>query len=163
MKITEEKKDDIVICKVQGEVNLDTSPDLRKKFDSFISSNTKKIIINFSDVPYIDSSGLATLIELLQRLRKIDGKFRICNMSEKVRSIFPCRECILSNEICGITFNRSRIFCSYIYRNSAGDAKRLSTGKDGSSYLCGIFSCCIFMQGIKPSINRVGSGRARGF
>ncbi|MBU1366813.1 MAG: STAS domain-containing protein [Candidatus Omnitrophica bacterium] len=88
MKITEEKKDDIVICKVQGEVNLDTSPDLRKRFDSFISSNTKKIIINFSDVPYIDSSGLATLIELLQRLRKIDGKFRICNMSEKVRSIF---------------------------------------------------------------------------
>lgn len=88
MKITESIKNNVIICSVEGEINIDTSPDLRKAFDRFIHNNIKKIVIDFSGVSYIDSSGLATLIELLQRLKRIDGKFRICSMSAKVKNIF---------------------------------------------------------------------------
>jgi anti-anti-sigma factor len=88
MKITNENKGDIVICKVEGEIDINTSPQLRKAFDEFIHSNSKKILIDFSSVSYIDSSGLATLIELLQRLKKINGKFRLFNMNQKVKNIF---------------------------------------------------------------------------
>jgi anti-sigma B factor antagonist len=88
MKITEEKKNDAVICKIEGEININTSPDLRKAFDKFINEDSKRIVIDFSGVPYIDSSGLATLIELLQRLKKIDGHLRIFNMSDKVKNVF---------------------------------------------------------------------------
>lgn len=88
MKITKELKADIVVCRVEGEINIDTSPEMRKVFDEFIRNNTKKIIIDFTAVSYIDSSGLATLIELLQRLKKIDGKFRIFGLSSKVKSVF---------------------------------------------------------------------------
>lgn len=88
MKITEEKNNDVVVCKVEGEININTSPELRKSFDNFIRSNTLKILMDFSGVSYIDSSGLATIIELLQRLRKMGGKFRICNMNQKVRNVF---------------------------------------------------------------------------
>ena len=88
MKIVETKKDDIITCKVEGEINISTSPNLRKAFDGFINKGIKKIVIDFSGVPYIDSSGLATLIELLQRLKKIDGKLRVCSMSDKVKNVF---------------------------------------------------------------------------
>lgn len=88
MKISEEKLNDIVICNTEGEININTSPELRKAFDGFIRDNLKKVLIDFSNVSYIDSSGLATLIELLQRLNKIGGKLNICNVSEKIKNIF---------------------------------------------------------------------------
>jgi anti-sigma B factor antagonist len=88
MKITEEKKNDVLICRPEGEININTSPELRKAFDKFTSSNEKKILMDFARVSYIDSSGLATIIELLQRLKKTGGKFRIFNLDQKVKNIF---------------------------------------------------------------------------
>lgn len=88
MKILVENKNEVAICKIDGEINITSSPELRKTFDNFVQNKIKKIVIDFSSVSYIDSSGLATLIELLQRIKKIDGKFRICNMSEKIKNIF---------------------------------------------------------------------------
>ena len=46
------------------------------------------MLIDFSDVGYIDSSGLATLIEMLQRLKKSGGKLCFSSMSEKVKNVF---------------------------------------------------------------------------
>ena len=88
MNITEEKKDGITICNIGGEININTSPQLRKSFESFVEAKTTKIVVDFSQVSYIDSSGLATFIELLQRLKKVGGTFRICSMSQKVKNIF---------------------------------------------------------------------------
>lgn len=88
MKITEEKLNDILICKTEGEININTSPELRKAFDEYIQRGIKKVLFDFSQISYIDSSGLATLIELLQRLNKSGGKLNICNVSEKIKNIF---------------------------------------------------------------------------
>ncbi|MDD5195954.1 MAG: STAS domain-containing protein [Candidatus Omnitrophica bacterium] len=86
--IKEERSNDILICILEGEININTSPDLRREFERIIRDNQKKVLIDFSNVPYIDSSGLATLIEMLQRLRKIGGSLRLANMSQKVKSVF---------------------------------------------------------------------------
>ncbi|MCM8787903.1 MAG: STAS domain-containing protein [Candidatus Omnitrophica bacterium] len=88
MNVKEEKINDIVVCILEGEININTSPDLRKVFEKLIKNNEKKIAIDFSNITYIDSSGLATLIEMLQRLRKIGGKLRLANMSENIRNVF---------------------------------------------------------------------------
>src|SRR4030042_5553608 len=88
MKIAHEQKPQATVCRVEGEINLNTSPELRKAFDGFMKNNVKNVVIDFSAVPYIDSSGLATLIELFQRLKKVNGKMRICCVPEKVRNVF---------------------------------------------------------------------------
>lgn len=88
MKIITERHGECTLCKIDGEINLNTSPELRKAFDEFIRNNVRKVVIDFSKVPYIDSSGLATLIELLQRLKKNSGALRICCVPEKVKNIF---------------------------------------------------------------------------
>jgi len=88
MKIMIERRGECTLCKIEGEINLSTSPELRKAFDDFIRNSMKKIVVDFSGVPYVDSSGLATLIELLQRLKKINGALRICCVPEKVKNVF---------------------------------------------------------------------------
>ena len=88
MKIREEKFNDAVVCFLEGEININNSPELRKVFDGLIEKSQKKVIVNFSAVSYIDSSGLATLIEMFQRLKKIGGSLRFSNMEQKIRNVF---------------------------------------------------------------------------
>jgi len=88
MKIKEEKSNGVCICSLEGEVNINTSPELRKAFDGIIAGSEKKVLIDFTGVSYIDSSGLATLIEMFQRLKKSGGNLRFSNMNQKVKNIF---------------------------------------------------------------------------
>ncbi|MCX5715604.1 MAG: STAS domain-containing protein, partial [Candidatus Omnitrophica bacterium] len=79
---------DVTVCYLSGEININTSPDLRKVFDDITSKKTGKVVLELTGVNYIDSSGLATLIEVLRRMKKYDGKLRLCSLSEKIRSLF---------------------------------------------------------------------------
>ncbi|MDP8264659.1 MAG: STAS domain-containing protein [Candidatus Aceula lacicola] len=88
MEINIQKSSDVVLCAIIGEININNSPDLRKAFDKFISENEKKVVVDFSEVPYVDSSGLATLIEMFQRLKKIDGHLKLSHLDQKVKNIF---------------------------------------------------------------------------
>ena len=88
MKIREERSQDICIYNLEGEININTSGELRKAFDNIIKNNDKKVLIDFKDVSYIDSSGLATLIEMLQRLKRIGGNLRLTSLNERVKNIF---------------------------------------------------------------------------
>lgn len=88
MKVREEKNNNTLICMLEGEINISSSPELRKAFEAIIQRNEKKVLVDFSGVSYIDSSGLATLIEMFHRLKKIGGSFRLCNMDRKIKNIF---------------------------------------------------------------------------
>lgn len=88
MKVRQEKINDIVVCVPEGEININTSPELRKIFEGIIKNNDKKVLINFTAVSYIDSSGLATLIEMLQRLKGIGGRMRFSNIDQKIKNLF---------------------------------------------------------------------------
>lgn len=88
MKITEQKDADRLICLIEGEINITHSPELRKFFDGLIKKNETKVLVDFSAVSYIDSSGLATLIEMYQRLKKIGGLMRCSGMNQKIKNTF---------------------------------------------------------------------------
>lgn len=88
MKIAEEMHNGTIICHPEGEININNSSQLRKAFDEIIKRNEKKVLVDFSGVSYIDSSGLATLIEMFQRLKKIGGRIRFSGMDSKVKNIF---------------------------------------------------------------------------
>jgi len=88
VKIKEEKDNNTLICDIEGDIDINTSVQLRKVFDGFIKNNEKKVLVEFSSVNYVDSSGLATLIEMFQRMKKIGGQLRFSGMSQKVRNAF---------------------------------------------------------------------------
>jgi anti-sigma B factor antagonist len=88
MDIAEKRSNDMVICSVSGDIDINSSPQIRKSFDKIIDGKTMKIIINLSGVSYIDSSGLATLVEILKKTRNYGGKLRLSNLAAKVKSLF---------------------------------------------------------------------------
>ncbi|NQT23673.1 MAG: STAS domain-containing protein [Candidatus Omnitrophica bacterium] len=88
MHIKTEDKNDVKICYINGEVDINTAPQIKKIFDKVIAEKKPKIVVNFKDVSYIDSSGLATLVEMLKNIRTYGGKLKLANLSSKIKSLF---------------------------------------------------------------------------
>ncbi len=88
MQIRFENKDGIMICAAEGDIDINTSPQVKKSFDKVMKDKNAKVLINLQKVEYIDSSGLATLVEILKNIKNYGGKLKISNLSNKVRSLF---------------------------------------------------------------------------
>jgi anti-anti-sigma factor len=64
LDIAVSKRDDSSIVRLRGRVNVDSSPALRDRLMALLRAQSPKaVIVDLSDVSYLDSSGLATLIE----------------------------------------------------------------------------------------------------
>ncbi len=88
MHIKTGEEQGVTIVSVEGEINLESSPQLRKAFEDLLKKGTQKIILDFQRISYIDSSGLATCVELFQRLQEKSGKLSLVNVSPKIRNVF---------------------------------------------------------------------------
>ena len=88
MQIKVDEKNGISIFRMEGDIDINTSPGMKKSFDKAISEKKDRIIINLKGVEYVDSSGLATLVEILKNLRGYGGKLKLTNLSPKVMGLF---------------------------------------------------------------------------
>lgn len=88
MEIAEKKERDVAILVIQGEIDLHVSPSLRTALKAKAQAKTPRLLLDFAAVGYIDSSGLATLIEYYQSARAYQGKLALCALSSSVRSSF---------------------------------------------------------------------------
>ena len=86
MEIREKNEKSVVVLVLQGEIDLHASPTLRTALKAKAQAKTPRLLLNFAEVAYIDSSGLATLIEYYQSARVFHGKFGLCCLSLSVRS-----------------------------------------------------------------------------
>jgi anti-sigma B factor antagonist len=87
-RIRSESRGDIAVFYLKGEIDLYTSPAIREELNKTIDRKKKKILISFKDVSYIDSSGLATLVELYQRAKKWKGNIVLVEMEDSVQGVF---------------------------------------------------------------------------
>ena len=85
MDIRTNEKEGVLFVEVNGEINISSSPELKRAFDKV---QTAKVVINLSRVGYIDSSGLATLVELLKKIKGKGGTLGLTNVSDKVKGLF---------------------------------------------------------------------------
>ena len=59
------KEGDIVVVAVRGEIDLQNSPELRTELlDLVVKHSPQRLVLNLSQVPYMDSSAIAVLVEL---------------------------------------------------------------------------------------------------
>ena len=47
----------------------------------------KRVILNLKEVPYMDSSAVAVLVEALQKLRKTGGKICLTDLQPRVKGL----------------------------------------------------------------------------
>jgi anti-sigma B factor antagonist len=87
MKITIRDAGEAKVVEVEGDVDLGTSPDLRRAlFESLL--NSPKLAVNLAAIRYIDSSGIATLIEVLKDSQLRNKEFVLFALSPAVQQVF---------------------------------------------------------------------------
>jgi anti-sigma B factor antagonist len=76
------------VLPLKGEIDLHVSPVITASLNAIIEKKPDRLVIDLSDVSYIDSAGLAALIQAMQRVEAYGGKFLLAGLQETVRSIF---------------------------------------------------------------------------
>lgn len=73
-----EQSADVPIVRVVGEVDLATAPVLRERLAE-IPADTETVIVDLSEVTFLDSTGLSVLVASWKRLGQTDapGNFRL--------------------------------------------------------------------------------------
>ena len=88
LKIQTKTKNNAVIIEIEGDVDLYSSPQVRKTIIDQIHKRKTALLVNLEGVTYMDSSGVATLVEGLQRIKEYSGKLCIYNLQGPVRDVF---------------------------------------------------------------------------
>ena len=88
--ITVLRNDDEVLVRLNGRIDVDSSPDLRDRLSVILSEKSlpRTITVDLAAVPYIETSGLATLIEALRIARHRQTTFCLQGLAGSVLRLF---------------------------------------------------------------------------
>jgi anti-sigma B factor antagonist len=76
------------VLPLEGEIDLHVSPRVAGALGAMIEQKPQRLVVDLSKVTYIDSSGLAVLIEGMQNVEAYGGKFILAGLQDNVRPIF---------------------------------------------------------------------------
>ena len=86
------QKEQNVIIALTGEIDMKCSGKIKDKFAEIFLQKPNSIIVDLTEVGFMDSSGLAVLVGALKQSRNSDCKLKIANLTEDIRAIFEiCR------------------------------------------------------------------------
>ncbi|MBF0493652.1 MAG: STAS domain-containing protein [Candidatus Omnitrophica bacterium] len=88
MQIKHEKRNGAIICRIEGQININTSEALSVFFDNFAGFSGQKVLLNFSKVEYIDSMGMATVIKIHKKCLASGSSLVLSDVPPKIGSIF---------------------------------------------------------------------------
>ena len=80
--------DKAAIVDVEGEIDLNCSQAFQLSLLEVLDKEPERVVINLAGVSYMDSSGIASLVKLLSRVRKAQMPLSLVNLTDRVRGVF---------------------------------------------------------------------------
>jgi anti-sigma B factor antagonist len=88
LKISARQLGEITILDLTGDITLFNSPEIRKAvFSQLREKGVQHLVLNMLAVPYIDSSGVASLVEGLKASRDVNARFALYGLSKSARTV----------------------------------------------------------------------------
>ncbi len=85
---------------INGDVTLYNSPEIRKVLmDGLNKKGTERVVVNMSGVNYIDSAGVASLVEGLKLARSLKNAFALYGLNKHPREVLELTRLIKVFEI----------------------------------------------------------------
>ncbi|HVP94336.1 MAG TPA: STAS domain-containing protein [Methanoregulaceae archaeon] len=79
---------DVTVVTLMKRFDSDTAPGVETAIKELIAKGGEKIVCDFSDVEYINSTGLRVLLSAVKAMSKSGGRFNICSLRPSVRNVF---------------------------------------------------------------------------
>jgi anti-sigma B factor antagonist len=88
LKISVRQLGDTTILDLSGDITLFNSPEIRKALlDLLREKHVPHLVLNMLGVPYIDSSGVASLVEGLKLSRDLRARFALFGLSKSAKTV----------------------------------------------------------------------------
>jgi anti-sigma B factor antagonist len=88
MRFQESKINDVFVAKVlEGRIAADIAPRFKEDLVAYVHKGYRKIVLDLSEVTFIDSSGLGALIASLKVIGD-DGELALCGTRDTVSNMF---------------------------------------------------------------------------
>jgi anti-sigma B factor antagonist len=100
MQISIRRVDNTAIVDVSGDIDLASSPEVRKALLHEVRDNrSPRVVLNLIEVRYIDSSGVASLVEGLKASRDIGSRFILVGLSGPAHEVLQLSRLVRVFEI----------------------------------------------------------------
>ena len=100
MQIAARHLDKMTIFDVSGDIDLATSPELRKALlRELREARAPRVVLNLKQVRYIDSSGVASLVEGLKASRDVGSRFVLFGLNKTIREVLQLSKLLRIFEI----------------------------------------------------------------
>jgi anti-sigma B factor antagonist len=88
MHIDERAMGDVTILDLKGRITLGEGDELLKdKIHSMLNQGRKKIVLNFNDVPYVDSAGLGEIVRTYTTVSRQGGGLKLLNLTKRITDL----------------------------------------------------------------------------
>ena len=74
------------IVALSGEIDLYSIVKLKHKLFDVITDDVNSLVIDMTELSYIDSSGIALMTDLRNKMREKEGKLSILNMNSRIQT-----------------------------------------------------------------------------
>ena len=88
MEIEQRIEGSVTIVSPHQKLDTSTAPMAGETFSNLMNQGAQRIVVDFSDVPYISSAGLRVLLATAKQLRARGGELRVCALNEAVQEVF---------------------------------------------------------------------------
>jgi anti-anti-sigma factor len=88
LEVTLGERDGAAVLALHGEVNASAEAALQRSYGEAVSGNPSAVVLDFADVEYINSTGIALIVGLLAQARAREVEVRASGLSDHYREIF---------------------------------------------------------------------------
>ena len=88
MQIEQRAVGSVMILDLKGKITLGEGDEaLKDKINSLILQGHKKMLLNFGDVPYIDSAGLGEIVRTYTTVSRQGGQLKLVNLTKRITDL----------------------------------------------------------------------------
>ncbi len=88
MKTEEQMIENVVVLKLFDQINMESCAELKGVVSSKVSNNQVKLLLDFTNVESIDSSGLGMLISCQKYVKEAGGSMKISQLHNGAKNTF---------------------------------------------------------------------------
>ena len=89
LQITEEQREGMGrVLALRGRIDAVTAPQLKSKLKDLVAEGQNQLVVDLTEVSFIDSSGLSTLVSGLRASRESGGTLKLVGLNEQTRTAF---------------------------------------------------------------------------
>lgn len=88
MDMSVDKLDERIVVHVAGEVDLANAPELDGQLASVMTEAPSQLVVDLTNVTFMDSTGLGVLVRALKRSRELDIRLDLIVTNERVLKVF---------------------------------------------------------------------------